>query len=54
VAEETGWNIEEFWGHCSRDKAGLAWDAWKDGGVKKYTFTAEILRDGEEEAASTR
>ncbi|MFY9363605.1 MAG: AmmeMemoRadiSam system protein B [Bacteroidales bacterium] len=29
VAVETGWSLEEFLGHCSRDKAGLGWDGWK-------------------------
>ncbi len=29
VAKETGWTLEEFLGHCSRDKAGLGWDGWK-------------------------
>jgi len=29
VASETGWNRDEFLGHCSRDKAGLGWDGWK-------------------------
>ncbi|OGV91661.1 MAG: hypothetical protein A3J88_05380, partial [Melioribacter sp. RIFOXYB12_FULL_38_5] len=26
VATETGWTLEEFLGHCSRDKAGIGWD----------------------------
>ncbi len=30
VAMETGWNREEFLGHCARDKAGIGWDGWKD------------------------
>ncbi|MBN3036304.1 MAG: AmmeMemoRadiSam system protein B [Bacteroidales bacterium] len=30
VATETGWNLEEFLGHCARDKAGLGWDGWKE------------------------
>lgn len=29
VATDTGWSVEEFLGHCSRDKAGLGWDGWK-------------------------
>ena len=29
VASETGWDLEEFLGHCSRDKAGIGWDGWK-------------------------
>jgi MEMO1 family protein len=36
VATETGWNKEEFLGHCSRDKAGLGWDGWKTSDVFVY------------------
>ena len=43
VAEETGWSVEEFWGHCCRDKAGLAWDAWRDPATSLMTFTAEVF-----------
>ncbi len=43
VATETGWSVEEFWGHCCRDKAGLPWDAWKNPGVTVMTFTAEAF-----------
>ncbi len=43
VATETGWSVEEFWGHCCRDKAGLPWDAWKKPGVAVLTFTAEVF-----------
>ena len=43
VAEETGWSLEEFWGHCCRDKAGLSWNAWLEPGVELLTFTAEII-----------
>ena len=45
VALDTGWNVEEFWGHCARDKAGLAWGTWKDPGCECYTFTAEVLTE---------
>ncbi|MDD3877985.1 MAG: AmmeMemoRadiSam system protein B, partial [Bacteroidales bacterium] len=37
VATETGWNIEEFVGHCSRDKAGLGWDGWRTAELFVYT-----------------
>ncbi|MDR1535494.1 MAG: AmmeMemoRadiSam system protein A [Planctomycetota bacterium] len=43
VAEETGWSVEEFWGHCCRDKAGLPWDAWLRPDTELLTFTAEIV-----------
>lgn len=43
VATETGWSVEEFWGHCCRDKAGLEWDAWKKPGTTVMTFEAEAF-----------
>ena len=44
VATDTGWSLEEFLGHCSRDKAGLGWDGWKEADL--YTYTADVF--GEE------
>jgi MEMO1 family protein len=41
VATETNWTLEEFLGHCSRDKAGLPWDGWKMADI--YIFTAVIF-----------
>ncbi|MFA5712911.1 MAG: AmmeMemoRadiSam system protein B [Bacteroidales bacterium] len=41
VAIETGWSVEEFLGHCSRDKAGLGWEGWKKGEL--FTFTVTII-----------
>ncbi|MCX6306675.1 MAG: AmmeMemoRadiSam system protein B [Bacteroidetes bacterium] len=29
VATESGWTLDEFLGHCSRDKAGIGWNGWK-------------------------
>lgn len=43
VATETGWNLEEFLGHCAQDKAGIGWDGWKDPDAKVYRFTATII-----------
>lgn len=43
VATETGWDVEDFWGHCCRDKAGLDRDAWRGPGVQLMTFTAEAF-----------
>jgi len=43
VAKKTGWNLEEFMGHCSRDKAGIGWDGWKDADI--YTYEALVFRD---------
>ncbi len=47
VAEETGWNKEEFLGHCARDKAGLGWDGWKEADL--YTYEAIIFGENEKE-----
>jgi MEMO1 family protein len=44
VATETGWNKEEFLGHCARDKAGIGWNGWKTAEL----FTYEALVFGEE------
>ncbi len=43
VAEETGWSVEEFWGHCCRDKAGLDWNAWQRPDTECMTFTADVF-----------
>ena len=43
VATETGWTVEEFWGHCCQDKAGLPWDAWRRPETSLMTFTAEAF-----------
>ncbi len=39
VATETGWDLEEFLGHCARDKAGIEWDGWKTATIKIFTCT---------------
>jgi len=41
VASETKWNLEEFLGHCSRDKAGIGWDGWKIADI--YIYEAIIF-----------
>jgi MEMO1 family protein len=43
VATETGWTLEEYLGHCSRDKAGLPWDGYKMADL--YLFTAVIFAE---------
>ena len=45
VAAETSWNLEEFLGHCSRDKAGIGWDGWT--GADIYTYEALIFSEKE-------
>lgn len=44
VATDTGWTRDEFLGHCSRDKAGLGWDGWRD--AELYVYEADVF--GEE------
>ena len=45
VASETGWTKEEFLGYCSRNKAGLGWEGWKDAEI----FIYEALVFGEKD-----
>jgi AmmeMemoRadiSam system protein B/AmmeMemoRadiSam system protein A len=44
VADQTGWNKEEFLGHCARDKAHIGWEGWKDADL----FVYEAIVFGEE------
>lgn len=42
VATETGWTLDEYLGHCARDKAGIGWEGWKDADIfvyKAYVFS---------------
>ncbi len=41
VADEVNWTKEEFIGHCSRDKAGLGWDGWRD--AELYVYEAIVF-----------
>jgi AmmeMemoRadiSam system protein B/AmmeMemoRadiSam system protein A len=36
VATETNWTLDEFLGHCARDKAGIGWTGWKDADIFVY------------------
>ncbi len=45
VAEEAGWNKEEFLTSLCGQKAGLSPDAWKDPATEMYVFTAEIFKE---------
>jgi AmmeMemoRadiSam system protein A len=45
VATETGWTVEEFLGHCSKDKAGLGWDGWRKAGL--YTYEAIVFKEAD-------
>ncbi len=42
VAKKTGWNLDEFLGHCSREKAGIGWDGWKK--AELFIYEAYIFR----------
>jgi AmmeMemoRadiSam system protein A len=43
VIQETGWDIETFVSKCSKDKAGLGPDGWKD--AEMYVYTAEVFKE---------
>jgi AmmeMemoRadiSam system protein B/AmmeMemoRadiSam system protein A len=45
VGTQTGWNLEEFLGHCARDKAGIGWDGWKD--AELFTYEAIVFSEHE-------
>lgn len=45
VATETGWSLEEFLGHCARDKAMIGWDGWKNPSAQIFTYTATIIEE---------
>ena len=45
VATETGWTLEEFLGHCAKDKAQIGWNGWKD--AELYTYEALIFSENE-------
>lgn len=42
VATKTGWNLDEFLGHCSQDKAGLGWEDWKTAEI--FVYEAIVFR----------
>lgn len=43
VATKTGWSLEEFLGHCARDKAGLGWNGWKTAEI--FTYEAIVFNE---------
>lgn len=45
VAIETGWTKEEFLGYCSRNKAGLGWDGWKEAEI--YIYEALVFGEND-------
>jgi len=44
VILETNWDVETFVSKCSKDKAGLGPDGWKD--AELYVYTAEVFKEG--------
>ena len=42
VGQKYGWDVDELLGRCSRDKAGLGWNGWKD--AELYVYEAIIIR----------
>ena len=47
VATDTGWTLDEFLGHCARDKAGIGWDGWKDKDVEIFIYQAFVFGEKE-------
>lgn len=47
VATDTRWSLEEFLGHCARDKAGIGWDGWKDKDAEIYVYQAFVFGEKE-------
>ena len=43
VADETGWNKDQFLTYLCAHKAGLPPDAWKDPNTEIYVFSAEVF-----------
>lgn len=42
VATKTNWNLEEFLGHCSQDKARIGWYGWKNADI--YIYEAAVFQ----------
>lgn len=45
VADETGWNKDEFLSYLCLHKAGLSADAWKDSTTELTVFTADVFSE---------
>ena len=46
VPVEQKWNLNEFLGYTSRDKAGLGWLGWED--AEMYTYEALVIEEKEQ------
>ena len=45
VAKQFGWTLEEFLGHCSRDKAHIGWKGWKEAELFIYEAIVFVEKD---------
>lgn len=45
VATKTNWSKEQLLSHCSRDKAGLGWDGWKN--AELYIYSTLIISEND-------
>jgi len=45
VATETGWSLEEYLGHCARNKAGIGWEGWKDKDAEIFIYQALVFHE---------
>lgn len=45
VATHTKWTLEEFLGHCAKDKAGIGWNGWHEAEI--YTYEAIVFSEKE-------
>ena len=43
VAVHTGWCLEEFLGHCARDKVKIGWFGWKN--AELFTYEAFVFNE---------
>ena len=43
VGSKTKWSKEQLLGYCSRDKAGIGWDGWKD--AELFIYTALVFSE---------
>ncbi|HLF34957.1 MAG TPA: AmmeMemoRadiSam system protein A, partial [Cyclobacteriaceae bacterium] len=47
VAVSTGWTVNEFLGHCARDKALIGWNGWKEAEIYIYETLCFCEREHE-------
>jgi AmmeMemoRadiSam system protein B/AmmeMemoRadiSam system protein A len=43
VGARNNWSVTDYLGYCSRDKAKIGWEGWKDAEI--YTFEARIIKN---------